>query len=211
MTKKLLILSFGFGGLSLLACLTAPGETRISDAQSELSCTAQEHRFNGSCRRVCATTADCRGGERCMTVTGGQQLCLDYTHCAHLESDTRCQRVGGPGYGTSYGYSSYGYASSTYPAPWQYGYAYGPTYGYGPSYGYGTSYGYSGYGVAYGYPTFSGGYGSGGNVCVGDARWVAEPATGDPACGESHLVARCQPTPFGCGFVTETTTDVADP
>jgi hypothetical protein len=98
------ILAFaGAGGVFLAACLAAPGEPSSSNG-SALSCGASERAFNGACRPVCSSSAQCSSPSTCMTVSGGLSLCLDYTACAHLGSDTECTGVPYGGYG---GYDSY--------------------------------------------------------------------------------------------------------
>lgn len=152
--KKLIVLASGALALLMFACIAAPPEPTAS-SESALGCGPNQQHFNGVCRQVCKTNADCGAGDSCMNVGGNAPVCLAYQHCTHLDSDTSCN-AGGAGYG----YSTYGYD--------------------GPR-------------------------------CTGNAQWKVTAAKGDPACGEAHTVARCVPTAKGCGLVTTTTNDVAEP
>ena len=170
--------------LFLAACLTAPAEPSASNG-SALSCTSGERAFNGSCRKTCATSAECAAPNTCMTVSAGTSLCLDYSACAYLSSDTECAGVP---------YGSYGsYESAGFDPYW--------TPIYDP---YDT--GYSSYGGGYGFAS-SEPFGCGGN-----AVWHTAPpvATDDPKCGEAHPVTRCQRVGNTCSLVAGTTMDVAD-
>jgi hypothetical protein len=127
MRNKILLLGGG-SALFLIACLAAPDEPTRSSS-SGLTCTGTEQAFNGACRKVCAANADCGSNETCMKVSDDAALCLEYKHCAYLESDTTCSGApsgydnpyGNP-YGTfsydSYG-SSYGSNGCTGNATWQ--------------------------------------------------------------------------------------------
>lgn len=167
-------------GLMLAACLTAPAEPTASNG-SALSCSSSERAFNGSCRKTCTASSDCAAPNSCMVVSAGVSLCLDYTACAHLGSDTECA-------GVPYGsYSSYAYAD--FDPYWT------PTYDpYGPSY---NSYGYGS----------SEPFGCGGNAVWNTAP---ASAASDPRCGQSHPVTRCQKVGNVCALVSGTTMDVAD-
>jgi hypothetical protein len=170
-------------GLLLAACLSAPGEPANSTG-SALSCTGSERAFNGSCRAVCTTSAECASPNTCMTVSTGVSLCLDYTSCAYLGSDTECVGVAGGSYG---GYSTSDESFDPYWTP-----SYDP---YASSYG---SYGSSSASLPFG--------------CGGNAVWHAAPpvATDDPKCGETHAVTRCQKVGSTCALVSGNTIDVAE-
>src|SRR5688572_7690487 len=96
--------------LGLFACLVAPDEPQ-SMTSAGLTCSASQRAFNGACRELCATSADCAAALKCMKVSSNESLCLDYAHCAHLGSDTACSAVatGDYGYSVPTGYGSYGY------------------------------------------------------------------------------------------------------
>ena len=97
--KKAIFLSAGATALFLAACLAAPGDSSSSKT-SALSCTANERAFNGACRPVCTSSAQCSIGNSCMTVASGLSLCLDYTACAYLGSDSECAGVPYGSYGS---------------------------------------------------------------------------------------------------------------
>ncbi len=97
--KKAIFLSAGATALFLAACLAAPGEPAGTN-NSALSCTTSERAFNGACRAVCTTSAQCSAGNSCMTVASGLSLCIDYTACAYLGSDTECAGVPYGSYGS---------------------------------------------------------------------------------------------------------------
>lgn len=117
MHRKILAFSALFGAfLSLAGCLTHPSDTGSSSA--ELHCTTQERAFNGACRATCTKNSDCAPSTSCMVVAPNETLCLDYTGCAFLGSDTQCSPVDGDGYGyTSYSY--YGSSGCVGNATWQ--------------------------------------------------------------------------------------------
>jgi hypothetical protein len=98
--KKVLGLGAVMLTLSFMACLTAPNEP----ATNPVSCGGSLQLWNGVCRLSCKTTTDCNGGLRCMAVGAGTSLCLDYTSCAYLQSDSTCDQSGS---GTAYGYGAY--------------------------------------------------------------------------------------------------------
>jgi hypothetical protein len=140
--------------LSLFACLVAPTEPGSLDGPP--ACSANQQLFNGACRNQCTTTADCSAGYSCTNVGGGSPVCLAYTQCAYLDSDSACDAV--------------------------------PTNSYEGSYG-------SYLEVA----------------CVGNAKWVTTPASGDPSCGKAHPVSRCRQTANGCALVAGSTVDIGEP
>jgi hypothetical protein len=96
--KKFVFPLAGAIGLLLAACLTAPGEPSASNT-SALSCGSGEQAFNGACRPLCTTSAQCSAPNTCMTVSAGVSLCLDYSACAYLGSDTECAGVSFGSYG----------------------------------------------------------------------------------------------------------------
>jgi hypothetical protein len=167
-------------GLLLAACLTAPGEPSSTNA-SALTCASSERAFNGACRTMCTTSAQCAGSNTCMTVAGGLSLCLDYTACAYLGGDTECSGVPFGGYNSYGGYASYDpYWTPTYDP-------------------YATSYN--------GYSSSAEPFGCGGNA----VWLSQPPApTDDPKCGEAHSVVRCKKVGRKCSLVNGTTMDVAD-
>jgi hypothetical protein len=85
--------------ITVAACLTAPAD--VSSTSSELACTAEERAFNGACHAACTTSTDCAAPETCMVVASNEALCLRYTKCAYLGSDTECAAIQGDGYGYS--------------------------------------------------------------------------------------------------------------
>jgi hypothetical protein len=119
--RKILSLIGAGAALGLFACLVAPDEPK-STTSAGLTCSANQRAFNGACRDLCTTNAQCASALKCMKVSPNESLCLDYAHCAHLGSDTVCSAVGSAGYPTPTAYGDYGYG-----------------YGY-------SGYGYSGYG-----------------------------------------------------------------
>jgi hypothetical protein len=182
--KKALGLAAITGTLSFMACLAAPDEPNKGSNEDPLKCRAGEQLFNGACRQSCRETKDCSGGLSCMVVGADTSICIDYTHCAYLESDTSCDQVSGGGYG----YDGYGY-------------------GYGTI----TTYALDAYSTAS--PESEGeiGYSYQGAGCIGNAAWATIEPSGNPQCGVGHPVNRCRPTAQGCAIVTSTTTDIADP
>jgi len=89
----------GAVGVLLAACLTAPGEPSGTN-NSALSCSSTERAFNGACRPVCTTSAQCAAPNTCQTVSAGVSLCIDYTNCAYLGSDSECSGVPYGSYGS---------------------------------------------------------------------------------------------------------------
>ncbi len=128
--RKTIMLVGGGAALFLFACLVAPDEP-AGTSVSALTCGTTERAFNGACRKVCATNADCNAaGASCMKVSGGTALCLDYKHCAYLGSDTQCggATVGYASYASGWGGGDFGHGAFDYN-PYGYG-----TYGYtGPA------------------------------------------------------------------------------
>ena len=170
----------GVVGLFLAACLAAPAEPTGSNG-SALSCNASERAFNGSCRKTCATSSDCATPNNCMTVSAGVSLCLDYSACAYLSSDSDCAGVP---------YGSYGVGYADFDPYW--------TPSFDP---YASSYSsYGGYGS-------SEPFGCGGNAVWNTAP---ASAANDPRCGQPHAVTRCQKVGSACALVSGTTMDVAD-
>lgn len=96
--RKFVLPFAGAVGLFLAACLAAPAEPSASNG-SALSCSSTERAFNGTCRPVCTTSAQCTAPDTCMTVSAGVSLCLDYKACAYLGSDTECAGVPYGAYG----------------------------------------------------------------------------------------------------------------
>ncbi len=111
-------------GLLVAACLTAPGEPGTS--VQGLTCTAVEREFNGGCRKICATSADCAAPTSCATVATGLSLCVDAsTTCTYLGTDTEC-------FGVPYGsYYGNGYDASFVPYSTPYAVPYSSVYGGG--------------------------------------------------------------------------------
>ena len=104
--RKVIFPLAGAVGVFLAACLAAPGEPS-SSSNSALSCGASERAFNGACRPVCTSSAQCTAPSTCMTVSGGLSLCLEYTACAYLGSDTECAGVPYGSYGPYESYDPY--------------------------------------------------------------------------------------------------------
>ena len=175
--RRILGLSLVTLTLSFMACLTAPNEPN----SGPLVCPASQAPFNGACVQTCATTADCTGGLSCMVVGQGTAVCLNYAHCAYIQSDTTCERASGGG---GYGGNGYGEYSS---------YDEDPYWMVSPDNSGELSYSYQG------------------ASCVGNATWVAIAPSGDPQCGQSHEVTRCRPTSHGCSLLNGTTEDIAEP
>lgn len=96
----------GAVGLLLAACLAAPGEPSATNG-SALSCSSSERAFNGACRPVCTSSAQCAPPNACMTVSAGISLCIDYTACAYLGSDTECAGVPYGSYGSYQSFDPY--------------------------------------------------------------------------------------------------------
>jgi hypothetical protein len=181
--RKFIFPFAGAVGLLLAACLTAPGEPSAS-SNSALSCGSSERPFNGACRPTCTTSAQCAAPNTCMTVSSGVSLCIDYSACAYLGSDSECAGVPFGSYG---GYGGYGGIYESFDPYW--------TPSYDP-----YSSPYSGY-------ISSEPFGCGGN-----AVWLTAPPSpiDDPRCGEAHPVTRCAKVGRGCTLVSGTTMDVAD-
>lgn len=119
MNKALLLLGGG-AAICLAACLVAPDEPSGTSADG-LTCRAGERTFNGSCRKICSGALDCSGTESCMNVSADVAVCLDYTRCAYLGSDTTCR-------GGTTGYASYGLTPYDDVGGLGYGYGYGSGY-----------------------------------------------------------------------------------
>ena len=100
--RKFIFPFAGAVGVFLAACLAAPGEP-TGTGNSALTCAASERAFNGACRKTCAANAECAAPNACMTVSTGVSLCIDYSACAYLGSDTECA-------GVPYSYGGYGTA-----------------------------------------------------------------------------------------------------
>jgi hypothetical protein len=88
---------------AVAACLVGPANDSSTDNNTALQCKGDERPFNGACQKTCASSADCPAAERCMVVGTNESLCLDYSGCAYLGSDTSCTPPE-PSYG---GYGSY--------------------------------------------------------------------------------------------------------
>lgn len=112
--RKIIVVSVGAAGVMLAACLSAPAEPTVTST-SALTCKSSERAFNGACRATCTTSAQCAAPNTCMTVAAGVSLCVDYSACAYLESDTEC---GTFPYGGSYeSYPSFDPYAGPIPPP----------------------------------------------------------------------------------------------
>jgi len=112
MRTRFLVFGPVLGALALFACLTAP-EDSGSTGQG-LSCGSTERPFNGACRTVCSKNADCPAGQHCMSVGPNDTLCLDYSRCAFLGSDSSCAAVAGLSSSYDPYFQPYGLGLTTY-------------------------------------------------------------------------------------------------
>lgn len=176
------------GALALASCIFAPGE--VSPVTP--TCAAGQRFFNGACRIPCATTTDCAGGTHCANIDGTPQgnLCVDETRCAYLEADTECIGVGTYTVYSRFGMETRPYDSDPYWADPRDATAYDdPTFVESP----------------YG-PPYASDLG-----CRGNAHWVTNAPTSDPACGKPHDVLRCRRIGNQCKLVPGTTKDFVAP
>lgn len=81
-------------------------------------------------------------------------------------------------------------------------------YGYSTTYAYHEPHGGWSYGPV---DPYADPYTYGAAGCQGDAKWQVIAPSGDPECGVAHAVTRCAPVGGGCGLVSGSTIDVADP
>ena len=109
--KNFILPAAGAVGLLLAACIAAPGEiVPVPDGGSAppaTGCLTTERMFNGACRGVCNASAQCSGANTCMNVAPDLAVCIDYTSCAYLGSDTICKGVAHGSYVSYNTYSSY--------------------------------------------------------------------------------------------------------
>jgi hypothetical protein len=194
MKRSFVIALATLGASGLFACLgRVANEDATGESTNPLDCTTSQRFFNGSCRPVCTTSAECSADTRCMAVDGVDAVCLDDAHCTYLESDTQCF-----GTGVSYTYSRFGLETVPYDStpPDASPYDTSP---------YVDSYFSVSPGSEYPYTSPSG------DGCQGDAQFVKIAATGDVACGQSHTVDRCRRDGDACVLVTGTTVDLVSP
>jgi hypothetical protein len=177
-----------FSTLSMLACVIAPG--KIDETQTGMDCPAGQRFFNGECRAVCTTSKDCPSASNCMNVGDGNAVCLEYTSCAYLGSDTQCVGVGNYSYYTRSGVESRPYESDPFNAnPYDITPYDDPSFVEGPY-----------------QPAYASDLG-----CKGNAHWITTPGVGDPACSRPHEVVRCRRINDNCALLDGTTTDFLAP
>ena len=188
MPRKPVTLICVLATLSMLACVIAPG--KVDSTRTGTDCAAGQRFYNGECRQECTSTQQCAAQTHCMNVGDGAAVCLGYTSCAYLGSDTQCVGVGNYSYYTRSGIESRPYESDPYNAnPYDITPYDDPTFVEGP---------YA--------PPYASDLG-----CKGNAHWVTIAASGDPACASTHAVLRCRRVGNYCKLLAGKTTDLVAP
>lgn len=176
-----------FLALSVAACIFAPGEIEPAPTTS---CKTDARFFDGSCRALCASSGSCGRGEECMNIEKDVSVCLDFKHCAYLDSDTQCV-----GLGTYTIYTRFGMETRPYDPDPYYADPYDTT-PYDDPYFEESPYG----------PPYASDLG-----CRGNATWKTIDPSSDPACGQPHDVMRCRRIGTRCKLVPGTTNDFVAP
>lgn len=183
-----------------LRCYEQDNQDEQDDDLGDTACASGQRFFNGECRVECTSTADCAADTQCMNLDDDTSLCLPYSECAFLDSDTQCV-----GTGTYYinqsriGMTQVHYTS--YPpnadpddvTEYTDGFFVVDEEALGESIGVSDASDLSEDG------------------CQGNASWTTIPATGDIACGNLHEVLRCRRYEYSCVLVQGTTLDRVSP
>lgn len=192
------------GASLLFACLgrvetdTSPdsGDASPAEEGSALDCPTTDRFYNGACRTLCSASTPCTGGLLCMAIDTTDSVCLPYTQCSYLGSDSQCY-----GTGTFIEYDRAGEETGVEP--------------YSSTPPDANPYDQTPYVDPYFEPSPSSPYPNTtieGVGCQGDAQFVKFAAIGDVACGGTQPVTRCRQI-FGvaCVLVQGTTVEIVSP
>jgi hypothetical protein len=177
----------------------APDTETKDDLKDTDQCASGQRIFNGVCRVECTGAVDCPTGSYCTNLDDGTSLCLPYTNCSFLDSDTQCVGTGmytvyGRGGMTQQYYTSYPRdADPDDVTDFEDGFFVVDEEAMGRAIGlYAASY-------------------LSEDGCQGNAGWTTILATGEPACGQAHEVMRCRRYNNECVLVPGTTLDRVSP